>query len=154
MELENVTDNIGGPGVPVEPEVALVRRRNSSVRSAADRRAGRRIAKCSLGAGSFPARSADPPPGAGTLDQPEEDESSSQVAEQLAEADVYQKYGLEEKARERLVEVIRLAPDNLTARRRLKAIYRDRRQTDDVCTEALAIARRLAGARPGSGSSG
>jgi len=73
----------------------------------------------------------------------EDAERSSQVAEQLAEADVYQKYGLEEKARERLLEVVRLAPDNLTARRRLAAIYRDRRQRDEACGEILAIARLL-----------
>ena len=73
----------------------------------------------------------------------EDAEPSSQVAEQLAEADVYQKYGLEEKARERLLEVVRLAPDNLTARRRLAAIYRDRRQRDEACGEILAIARLL-----------
>jgi hypothetical protein len=73
----------------------------------------------------------------------EETEPSSQVAEQLAEADVYQKYGLEEKARERLMEVVRLAPDNLTARRRLAAIYRDRRQFDDACGEILTVARLL-----------
>ena len=73
----------------------------------------------------------------------EDAEPSSQVAEQLAEADVYQKYGLEEKARERLLEVVRLAPDNLTARRRLAAIYRDRRQRDEACGEILTIARLL-----------
>jgi tetratricopeptide (TPR) repeat protein len=73
----------------------------------------------------------------------EDAEPSSQVAEQLAEADVYQKYGLEEKARERLLEVVRLAPDNLTARRRLAAIYRDRRQRDEACGEILALARLL-----------
>jgi hypothetical protein len=72
-----------------------------------------------------------------------EAEASSQVAEQLAEADVYQKYGLEEKARERLLEVIRLAPENLAAHQRLKAIYRDRRQYAEAGGESLAIARVL-----------
>jgi pilus assembly protein FimV len=79
----------------------------------------------------------------GALNPPEADADSGQVAEQLAEADVYQKYGLEEKARERLLEVVRLAPENLTAHRRLKGIYLDRRQTEEVCTEVLAIARTL-----------
>jgi tetratricopeptide (TPR) repeat protein len=73
----------------------------------------------------------------------EDAEPSRQVAEQLAEADVYQKYGLEEKARERLLEVVHLAPDNLTARRRLATIYWDRRQRDEACGEILAIARLL-----------
>jgi pilus assembly protein FimV len=77
------------------------------------------------------------------LESSEEAEASSQVAEQLAEADVYQKYGLEEKARERLLEVIRLAPENLAAHQRLKAIYRDRRQYAEAGAESLAIARVL-----------
>ena len=75
----------------------------------------------------------------GAVDGPEEGPHSSHVAEQLAEADVYQKYGLEEKARERLLEVVHVAPDNLTARRRLKAIYRDRRQAEEACAETLAM---------------
>jgi tetratricopeptide (TPR) repeat protein len=82
-------------------------------------------------------------PVVGALAPVEDAEPSSQVAEQLAEADVYQKYGLEEKARERLLEVVRLAPDNLTARRRLKAIYQDRRQREEACGEILTIARIL-----------
>ncbi len=73
----------------------------------------------------------------------EDDADSGYIAEQLAEADVYQKYGLEEKARERLGEVVRLAPDNLTARRRLKAIYFGRGQFEAACEEILAIARAL-----------
>ncbi|RPI00203.1 MAG: hypothetical protein EHM71_17675, partial [Zetaproteobacteria bacterium] len=79
----------------------------------------------------------------GAIPGPEDDMSSSRVAEQLAEADVYQKYGLEEKARDRLLEAIRLSPENLTARRRLRAIYADRRQIADVCAETLSIARVL-----------
>jgi tetratricopeptide (TPR) repeat protein len=74
---------------------------------------------------------------------PEEEDSAGQVAEQLAEAEVYQKYGLEEKARERLLEVLRLAPNNLVAHRGLKAIYRERRQTEEVCAEILSIAKIL-----------
>jgi tetratricopeptide (TPR) repeat protein len=72
-----------------------------------------------------------------------EDAHSGHIAEQLAEADVYQKYGLEEKARERLVEVVRLAPGNLTARRRLKAIYVSRSQFEMACDESAAIVRIL-----------
>lgn len=72
-----------------------------------------------------------------------EDATSGHIAEQLAEADVYQKYGLEEKARERLVDVVRLAPDNMAARQRLKALYVGRGQLDAACEEILAIARLL-----------
>ena len=79
----------------------------------------------------------------GLLAPEEEGDSAGQVAEQLAEAEVYQRYGLEEKARERLLEVLRLAPENLTAHRGLKAIYRERRQTEEACAEILAVAQIL-----------
>jgi tetratricopeptide (TPR) repeat protein len=72
-----------------------------------------------------------------------EEEASSRVAEQLAEAEVYLKYGLDEKARERLLEAIRLSPEGLTARRRLRRIYWDRRQVGEACAETLAVARLL-----------
>ena len=144
LELENVTENIGGPGIPVEPDVAP---------DASAGLLGEESPLIDVPVVELPSAPSEsdasllelpaPPPGTGTLDQPEEDTSSSQVAEQLAEADVYQKYGLEDKARERLMEVIRLEPDNLTARRRLKAICLDRRQTEEVCAEVLAIARVL-----------
>ena len=75
----------------------------------------------------------------------QEEDSAAQVAEQLAEAEVYQKYGLEGKARERLLEVLRLAPENLTAHRGLKAIYVERQQIDEASAETLAIARILRG---------
>jgi len=67
----------------------------------------------------------------------------SEAAELLAEAGVYLKYGLTEKARERLVEVVRLLPDYLPARRKLKALYVERSQRAEACGEALAIARLL-----------
>jgi len=73
-----------------------------------------------------------------------ETEAAGEIAEQLAEAEVYFKYGLAEKARERLLEVVRLAPDNLMARRRLKALYLERPQVEEACGEILAIARILA----------
>ncbi|MBI2001110.1 MAG: tetratricopeptide repeat protein [candidate division NC10 bacterium] len=74
-----------------------------------------------------------------------ETEAAGEIAEQLAEAEVYFKYGLIDKARERLLEVVRLAPDNLMARRRLKALYLERPQVEEACGEILAIARILAG---------
>ena len=75
---------------------------------------------------------------------PEEEEKvPGEVAELLAEAEVYLKYGLIEKARERLLEVIAHAPENLTAHRRLKTLYLDRPQAEGACEEVLAIARIL-----------
>ncbi len=73
----------------------------------------------------------------------EQEGASGEVAELLAEAEVYLKYGLTDKARERLLEVVRLTPENLTAHRRLKALYLDRPQSDEACEEVLAIARIL-----------
>jgi len=70
----------------------------------------------------------------------EEEETSGEVAELLAEAEVYLKYGLTEKARERLLEAVQLAPDNLVAHRRLKALYLERPQVEEACGEILAIA--------------
>ncbi len=72
-----------------------------------------------------------------------EEGSSGEIAEQLAEADVYLKYGLTEKGRERLLEVLRAAPENLLARRRLKALYHEAGQVAETCQEILAIARIL-----------
>ncbi len=73
----------------------------------------------------------------------EEEEGLGEVAEQLAEAEVYLKYGLTEKARDRLLEVARLAPDNVVVRRRLKALYLEGSQVEEACGEILAIARIL-----------
>ncbi len=72
-----------------------------------------------------------------------EEEASGEVAEQVAEAEVYLKYGLTEKARERLLEVVRLAPENLTAHIRLKDLYLERSQHQDACRQILAVARIL-----------
>jgi tetratricopeptide (TPR) repeat protein len=73
----------------------------------------------------------------------EEEGDLGEAAEQLAEAEVYLKYGLTEKARERLLEVARMAPDNLGARRRLKALYLESSEIEAACAEILAIARIL-----------
>jgi tetratricopeptide (TPR) repeat protein len=72
-----------------------------------------------------------------------EEGASGEVAEQLAEAEVYLKYGLTEKARERLLEVVRLAPENLLARIRLKDLHLERSQNQDACRQIAAIARIL-----------
>ncbi|MBI4574233.1 MAG: tetratricopeptide repeat protein [candidate division NC10 bacterium] len=73
----------------------------------------------------------------------EEGDASGEVAEQLAEAEVYLKYGLTEKAQERLLEVVRLAPDNVAARQRLTALYVEGARLEDACREVLAVARIL-----------
>ena len=69
--------------------------------------------------------------------------ASEEVAEQLAEAEVYLKYGLADKARDRFLEVVRLAPDNVVAHRKLKGIYLERNQIPEACKEMLAIAEIL-----------
>ncbi|MFB3816788.1 MAG: tetratricopeptide repeat protein [Candidatus Methylomirabilales bacterium] len=81
--------------------------------------------------------------GLGGLSLDEDDLPSGQAAEQLAEAEVYLKYGLEEKARERLVEVVRLSPNSVTVRRKLKHLYRDQGQVGEACEQIAAIARIL-----------
>lgn len=72
-----------------------------------------------------------------------EDEVPAEAAERLAEAEVYLKYGLMDKARERLLEVIRVAPNHLAAHRQLKALYLERPEIEEVCNEILAIAQIL-----------
>lgn len=145
LELEDISAHFGGSGLgpleadtaPPEEQVPAVLQGDSSLLEVA----AMELADAPQDpVGSLVDLS---PSAAAPVDRPEEDALSGQVAEQLAEADVYQKYGLEEKARERLLEVVHIAPDNLTARRRLKAIYRERRQTDEACAETLAIARIL-----------
>jgi tetratricopeptide (TPR) repeat protein len=79
----------------------------------------------------------------GVLAMEEDDAPSGQAAEQLAEADVYLKYGLEDKARERLVEVVRLSPNSVTVRRKLKTLYRDQREVEAACDQIAAIAKIL-----------
>lgn len=67
----------------------------------------------------------------------------AEIAEPLAEAEVYLKYGLAERARERLLEVVRIAPDHLAAHRQLKALYMEQPQVEEACGEILAIAQIL-----------
>ena len=71
------------------------------------------------------------------------EEEAGEVAEKLAEAEVYLNYGLTEKARERLLEVARLAPDHLGVHRRLKVVYLERSQVEEACKEIVAVARIL-----------
>ena len=151
LELEDVAANFGGTGLaPLEAEAVL--EPDASAAAAAGDAPPLDVPVVELSDGPTDSAAAllDLQPAAADaapVERPAEpvadDAVSSQVAEQLAEADVYQKYGLDEKARERLQEVVRIAPDNLTARRRLKAIYKERRQTEEACAEALAIARIL-----------
>ncbi|HXZ44344.1 MAG TPA: tetratricopeptide repeat protein [archaeon] len=73
----------------------------------------------------------------------DEESGSGEAAERLAEAEVYLKYGLTEKAREQLLEAVQISPENLTTHRRLKALYIEGGQTEEACQEVLAIARIL-----------
>jgi tetratricopeptide (TPR) repeat protein len=151
LELEDVAANFGGTGLaPLEAEAVLEPDVPAAAAAGNAPQLDVPVVELSAGPTDSVAALLDLQPAAAAaapVEQPAEpaadDAASSQVAEQLAEADVYQKYGLDEKARERLLEVVRIAPDNLTARRRLKAIYKERRQTEEVCAEALAIARIL-----------
>jgi len=147
IELEDISGNLGGSGLAaLEADSALQLGGSAGFPEGDSSLLDVPVVELPEGSAESAASLLDLPPStgeAGAVDRPEEDAHSSHVAEQLAEADVYQKYGLEEKARERLLEVVRIAPDNLTARRRLKAIYRDRRQTGEACAETLAIARIL-----------
>ena len=68
-----------------------------------------------------------------------------EVAEQLAEADVYLKYGLVEKAVERLRETLADLPQNLAARARLRTLFLDEGRVPEAVTEGLALADALAG---------
>ncbi len=75
------------------------------------------------------------------------DDGSQLVAEQIAEADVYLKYGLEDKARERLVEAIRLAPAALAPRAKLKEICLERGQVAEACQQIAGIVELLVSAQ-------
>ncbi len=70
-------------------------------------------------------------------------DDAPEVAEQLAEADVYLKYGLVEKAVERLRETIAEAPQNLAARTRLRKIFVEEGRLADATAEGLALAEAL-----------
>jgi tetratricopeptide (TPR) repeat protein len=68
---------------------------------------------------------------------------TGEVAEKLAEAEVYLNYGLTEKARERLLEVARIAPDHLGVHRRLKVVYLERSQVEEACQEIVTVVKIL-----------
>ncbi len=76
-----------------------------------------------------------------------DDDGSQHVAEQMAEAEVYLKYGLEDKARERLVEAIRLAPAALAPRTKLKAMCVEHGQVAEACQQIAEIAELLLSAQ-------
>lgn len=73
-----------------------------------------------------------------------QDDDASEVAEQLAEADVYLKYGLIEKAAERLRETLAEFPGNVAARARLRKLYLDEGRAADAAAETLTLADTLA----------
>ncbi len=147
LELEDISANFGGTGLaPLEAETAAPADASAGAADVDSALLDLSVVESTEGLADsssllreFPSTEVE----AGATQRLEDDAPSSRVAEQLAEADVYQKYGLEDKARERLLEVVHLEPDNLPARQRLKAIYRDRRQAEEACAEVLAIARIL-----------
>lgn len=147
FELDDVATSVGGSGLaPLEDELALQLDGPPAHSDGESVMGDIPVVELPDGSADPPGSLVDLPPSsdqAVVADPPEDDPQSSQVTEQLAEADVYQKYGLTDKARERLLEVIHIAPDHVTARRRLKAIYRERLQTEEASAESLAIARIL-----------
>lgn len=82
-----------------------------------------------------------PPPAAGVEAAPPAApaEGDEAIAEQLTEAEVYLRYGLEDKARERLLEAVRLAPASLPPRLKLKAISLERGERAEACQQILGI---------------
>lgn len=67
-------------------------------------------------------------------------EEDALVSEHLTEADVYLKYGLYERALERLRQAVALAPRNLAVRSKLKALYLERGMWSEAAAEGVAIA--------------
>lgn len=67
-------------------------------------------------------------------------EEDALVSEHLTEADVYLKYGLYERALERLRQAIALAPQNLAARSKLKVLYLERGMLSEAAAEGVAMA--------------
>jgi tetratricopeptide (TPR) repeat protein len=63
------------------------------------------------------------------------------VADGMVEVDLYLKYGLEEKAQEKLVELAQLEPGELDVHQRLRDIHWRRGERDAWVAEQLCIAR-------------
>jgi tetratricopeptide (TPR) repeat protein len=95
------------------------------------------LAEAEAALGLLGAEVAEPTPAAEAADD------SAEVAEQLAEADVYLKYGLVEKAVERLRETLAELPHNLAARSRLRKILAEEGRLSEASAEGLALAEAL-----------
>ncbi len=71
----------------------------------------------------------------------EESEASDEIGEGLVEAELYVKYGLEEKALQKLKELVALAPNEIKARQMLRDICHRLGYRDQWLEEQLSIAR-------------
>ncbi|MFQ5881295.1 MAG: tetratricopeptide repeat protein [Candidatus Methylomirabilales bacterium] len=61
------------------------------------------------------------------------------ASEQMAEADIYVRYGLLEKAIQHLQEVLTYFPDHMPSRRKLQQLYRENGDTDAAVQEGLIL---------------
>jgi tetratricopeptide (TPR) repeat protein len=68
------------------------------------------------------------------------DDRSEFVAERTAEADVFIKYGLVDKAIEQLSSVVSRYPDDIPTRRRLASLYGDEGKQSEAVEQLLAVA--------------
>jgi tetratricopeptide (TPR) repeat protein len=76
-----------------------------------------------------------------TESTPKESDSSAALREGLVEAELYLKYGLDEKASQKLVALARLAPENLEVRQKLRDINWRRGDRQGWVREQYLIAR-------------
>jgi len=101
LELEDISANFGGSGLaPLETDSALQEEGSAGVPEGDSSLLDVPVVELAEGSEGSAASLLDLPTSveeAGAADRPEEDAQSSQVAEQLAEADVYQKYGLRKR---------------------------------------------------------
>ncbi|MEM7246121.1 MAG: tetratricopeptide repeat protein [Acidobacteriota bacterium] len=73
------------------------------------------------------------------------DDRQEFVSERVAEAEVFVKYGLVDKAIEQLVQIIDKYPDELPTRQRLKELYLEDQRSGDAVEQLAAIADILRG---------
>lgn len=67
--------------------------------------------------------------------------ASSQVDEGIIEADLYIKYGLDQKAHQKLLELVESAPDNMEVRQKLRDLCWKRGDREGWLREQLTVAR-------------
>ncbi|PLX44648.1 MAG: hypothetical protein C0609_05095, partial [Deltaproteobacteria bacterium] len=72
--------------------------------------------------------------------------SEEELEDGLKEADLYLKYGLEDKAKEKLLELVEFDPENVPIHRKLRDIYFRRSEMDAWSKEQVKIAELLTSA--------